>query len=108
MHYATGHWFAVLAFAAIAATPGHAEDDGAATFRTRCARCHGQDGESNTADARTLKVAPLVNDERLARMTAAEIASSVKGSAKHRAVVEMDDADVDAAAAFVKVLAGKH
>jgi mono/diheme cytochrome c family protein len=96
-----------LALAAPAATPARAED-AAAAFRSRCARCHGDDGQSDTADGRALKVAPLVNDARLAGMSAAAIAAAVKSNVKHRAVVQLEEQDVDAAAAFVKVLAAKH
>jgi hypothetical protein len=38
-------------------------------------------------------------------MTPAEIAKVVAANAKHRGLVDLDDADLEAAAAFVKELA---
>jgi mono/diheme cytochrome c family protein len=75
-------------------------------FVARCASCHGPAGLSDTPDARALKVAPLAGHPRLAGMSAAGIAAAVKDNAKHRGIARLDDADIDAAAPFVKHLAG--
>ena len=98
---------ATLASGITVPAPGHAQG-AAAVFRARCARCHGKTGKSDTPDARSLKVAPLVDDAQLARMTPAEIATMVRSDAKHRGVVALDDADLDAAAPFVKDLASRR
>jgi mono/diheme cytochrome c family protein len=79
----------------------------AATFKAHCAHCHGEDGRSDTLDARALKVEPLAGDARLARMTPAEIVIAVKSNDKHRAVVTLDDADLEWAARYVVELAKK-
>jgi mono/diheme cytochrome c family protein len=104
VHLATVLSIGALALGIVIPAPAHAQG-AAAVFKSRCARCHGQAGKSDTPDGRSLKVAPLVNDARLARMTPAEIATLVKANAKHRGVVKLDDADLDAAAVFVKHLA---
>ena len=96
------------ALAAVVA-PSHAEG-GAAAFRARCARCHGESGRTETQSARVLKVRPLVADSKLAQMTPAEIVAAVKANAKHQgvdALKDVDDAELRAAAAFVKTLAAK-
>jgi len=80
---------------------------GEAVFRARCARCHGETGRSDTPYGRSLKVAPLRSDPRLATMKAADIAKRVRSDAKHRAVVELDEGDLDAAATFVRKLAAE-
>lgn len=80
--------------------------DGEAVYEARCAPCHGADGKTDTSVGRVFKVAPLVDDPRLARMTPAEIAQLVIADPKHRSVADLDDADVKAAAVFVKKLAG--
>jgi mono/diheme cytochrome c family protein len=89
-----------------AVTPEHGySQPGAAVFQARCAKCHGAAGATDTPMARALKVAPLVNDAKLARMTPAEIAALVRSDTKHRGVVDLEDADLEAAALFVKKLA---
>jgi hypothetical protein len=52
-------------------------------------------------EARTLKVAPLQDYERLQGKTAAEIAAAVRRNPKHAAVVEVSDADLLEAAEYV-------
>jgi hypothetical protein len=50
-------------------------------------------------------VRPLVNDAELARMTPPEIARAIKSDAKHQsmgALVDLDDAELEAVAAFVR------
>jgi mono/diheme cytochrome c family protein len=78
---------------------------GAVVFQARCARCHGDTGKADTSVARALKVAPLVSDAKLARMTPAEIVNLVKSNPKHRGVVHLREADLKAAAFFAKKLA---
>jgi cytochrome c553 len=77
-------------------------------FVARCAPCHGRSGMSDTPDARALKVAPLAGHPRLAGMSAAAIAAAVKENAKHRGIVPLDEGDIEAAAPFVKHLAGRR
>ncbi len=79
--------------------------DGARVFESRCARCHGHDGRTDTSVGRVLKVAPLVDDARLARMTPEAIAKLILSDPKHQGVVDLDPDDVQAAAVFVKRLA---
>jgi mono/diheme cytochrome c family protein len=76
-------------------------------FAARCASCHGPAGLSDTPDARALKVAPLAGHPRLAGMSVAAIAAAVKENAKHRGIAPLDDADIEAAAPFVKHVAGR-
>jgi hypothetical protein len=82
-------------------------DPGEIVFQARSAKCHGETGKTDTPPARALKVAPLVNDPRLAEMTPAEIVALVKSDPKHRGVVELEDADLEAAAVYVRKLAAK-
>ena len=103
----------LAALVASVVTPRHswaqAVDDAAvspaAVFRSQCARCHGERGRTDTSTARALKVAPLVNDARLAAMTPQEIVALVRADPKHRGVVTLRDADLIRAAYFVKQLA---
>lgn len=93
----------------LVATPGRCEL-GAEVFHARCAKCHGETGKTEPAIARALKVRPLANDPALARLTPAEIVGLIKSDPKHRGVVDLKDvtdADVEAAAFYVRELARK-
>lgn len=84
----------------------HARSPGA-VYQSDCARCHGAAGRADTPISRALKVPPLVHDGRLAHMTPEEIAKVVKGDPKHRSIVRLRSADLEAAAVFVKELAAR-
>lgn len=86
----------------VAAEPAWPED--AATFRARCASCHGETGRADSMEARALKVPPLQDYKRLRGMTAAEIAAAVRRNAKHAVVTHVSDADLLAAAQYVTQL----
>lgn len=94
-----------LLWCRVAAADDRGERDGAAVYEARCARCHGERGKTDTSVGRVLKVRPLVDDARLARMTPEEIARLVLSDPKHQGVVDLDPVDVEAAARFVKRLA---
>lgn len=102
---------AVLAIAMLAASRASVAagpHDGAAVFKARCAKCHGESGKADTANARALKVRPLVDTAKLAQMTPAEIVRVIKAGPKHEGMGVLpgpDDADLEAVARFVKELA---
>jgi mono/diheme cytochrome c family protein len=104
---------AVLAAGALAvgtATADPGEPDGAAIYQSRCAACHGRSGKTDTANARALKVRPLVHDAKLAKMAPADIMKAIKSNPKHRgmsAVTGLDDSQLGAAAVYVKELASE-
>jgi len=66
------------------AQPAREDPNGSpsAVFHAQCALCHGEGGRADTRIGRALKVAALVNDARLAAMTAEQIATLVKGDPK--------------------------
>ncbi len=101
--------FIVLGVGAAVAQAG--PPDGAAVFSARCAKCHGASGKGDMPEARAPKVRPLVNDAERERMTPPEIARAIKSDAKHQgmgSVVDLDDAELEAVAVFVKELAKKQ
>jgi mono/diheme cytochrome c family protein len=86
----------------------HAESAAAevtAVFRARCARCHGEDGRSDTSLDRVLKVRPIVGDAALARLTRAEIVKAVRTNEKHAGVIDLAGDDLQKAALVVMRLA---
>jgi len=96
------HALAALGVVMIAALSVRAED--AATFRARCASCHGATGRADSMEARALKVPPLQDYERLRGMTAAEIAAAVRRNPKHSVITQVSDADLLEAAEYVTLL----
>lgn len=101
----------ILLFAAIfavAVAPAARAADGAAIYKDNCAKCHGATGTADTPAAKALKVPSLHDDANLKKMTAEDIAKRIKGNEKHPPPVKgMSDADVDAAAGYVKTLFAK-
>jgi mono/diheme cytochrome c family protein len=96
----------LLAGCAPAALAQDAATD-AAAYRAHCAACHGTKGASDTPSARALKVAPFVDDARLAAMAPAEIVAIIRANGKHRAVADLtglSDAELLAAARHVRRL----
>ncbi len=94
----------LLAFQTMAPNPARCQS-GEPVFHAYCARCHGESGTACTPLGRALKAAPLENDPRLARMTTAQLMRLIKSDPKHRGVLHLPDADLRAAAHFVKQLA---
>ena len=87
-----------------------APPDGATVFKERCAKCHGESGRSDTADARALKVRPLIDDKQIAAMSTGDLVRIIKEDARHRGLGSLSDVDegqIGAAAVFVKSLAKK-
>ena len=82
--------------------------DGAAVYKDQCAKCHGETGHADTTVAKTLKVAPLAGDAKVAAMTEAEVVERIKTNEKHPQKIRgLSDEDLTAAAGVAKQLAGK-
>ena len=97
----------VLTLGASLVAPVYAAEDGAAVFKAQCAKCHGETGESDTAPGKAMKVPMLKGDAKVAGMSVDEIAKAVKANAKHKSfVTKLTDDQINAAAGFVKQLAG--
>lgn len=98
----------VAAALSLAAVPAAHAADGATIYKDNCAKCHGATGTADTPAAKALKVPSLHGDENVKKMSAADVAARIKGNAKHPpAVKDLSQADMDAAAAFVKTLVAK-
>lgn len=82
--------------------------DGAAVYTAQCAKCHGDTGTSDTTIGKAMKVPALAGDANIQKMSAADVAARIKDNAKHPPTVKsLSAGDIDAAAAYVKDLAGK-
>jgi cytochrome c6 len=73
--------FLAAAVLLLLGAPLHAQGDGAALFKTKCAACHGADGSGDTAMGKTLKIRDLrsadVQKQTDAQLT--EITNTGKG-----------------------------
>jgi cytochrome c6 len=73
--------FLAAAVLLLLGAPLHAQGDGAALFKTKCAACHGADGSGDTAMGKTLKIRDLrsadVQKQTDAQLT--EITTNGKG-----------------------------
>jgi mono/diheme cytochrome c family protein len=59
-----------------------AEDDAAATFKGKCAMCHGPDGKGDTPTGKAMKVRSLTSDEVKKESDADLIGIITKGKGK--------------------------
>lgn len=79
------HLFILSAALALAgARVAMAAEDPAAVFTAQCAKCHGETGESDTKSGKNLKVPHLKGDDKIAKMSLAEVVEKVKTNDKHK------------------------
>lgn len=65
----------------LAAAPALAAD-GAALYAENCAKCHGEDGNAQTAVGKAMKVPPL----HAGQLSPEQLIEFVRGNAKHKSV----------------------
>jgi len=79
-------------------------DDGAATYKAKCAMCHGPTGTPSAGMAKAMGIKP-VSDPSMKALTVAQIEAAVKnGKGKMKPVAGLTDAQVSAVAAYFKTL----
>jgi cytochrome c553 len=82
--------------------------EGADTFKTACAKCHGETGMSDTPQGKSLKVPHLAGDEKVAAKGVDELVKGIKETKKHPASVKSaSDDKLKAAAEYAHSLAAK-
>jgi len=78
--------------------------DGAATYKAKCAMCHGPTGTPSPAMEKAMGIKP-VSDPSIKALTVAQIEAVVKnGKGKMKPVAGLSDAQVSAVAAYFKSL----
>ena len=94
----------VFAMLIAAAVPMAAFADGAATYKAKCAMCHGPDGAGQTAMGKNLKLRNLASAD-VQKQTDAELTKIVSdGKGKMPAQKTLSADDVKAVVAFVRSL----
>ena len=79
-------------------------DDGAATYKAKCAMCHGPSGTPSAGMAKAMGIKPA-SDPSMKALTVAQIEAAVKnGKGKMKPVAGLSDAQVKDVAAYFKTL----
>jgi cytochrome c6 len=78
--------------------------DGAATYKAKCAMCHGPAGTPSAGMAKAMGIKPT-SDAAMQALTVDQIASAVKnGKGKMKPVAGLSDADVKSVSTYFKSL----
>jgi len=94
----------VLATAVLLAGSMCFAQDGAATYKSKCAMCHGATGTPSAAMASAMGIKP-VSDPAMKALTVAQVVATVKnGKGKMKPIAGLTDAQVAAVAAYFKTL----
>jgi mono/diheme cytochrome c family protein len=97
--------FAMAAAVALLVGKGAAfAADGVVVYKGQCAKCHGDTGKADTSTAKAMKVPAIAGDAKVAAMSDADLIAKIKENKKH-AGLKLADADLAAAATYVKQLA---
>ena len=76
-----GMYAVVCLLAASTVVPALAQEDGAAIYKSKCARCHGEDGMSHTFEGKMTSAAQFSNPE-IVKMPDADLTAVIKGGKK--------------------------
>jgi mono/diheme cytochrome c family protein len=95
-----------LALLLVAGTDVALAADGAAVFKSHCAKCHGETGHADSPAAKAMKAPAIAGNASLAEMSDADLVAKIKEIKQHIGVKGLADADMAAAAAYAKQLAG--
>ena len=78
--------------------------DGVATYKAKCAMCHGPTGTPSAGMIKAMGMKP-VSDPSMQALTVAQISATVKnGKGKMKPIAGLTDAQVSAVAAYFKSL----
>ena len=79
-------------------------EDGGATYKSKCAMCHGPTGTPSAGMAKAMGIKP-VSDPSMKALTVAQIDATVKnGKGKMHPIAGLTDPQVQAVAAYFKTL----
>jgi mono/diheme cytochrome c family protein len=80
--------------------------DGAAVYKSSCAKCHGDTGQADSPSAKALKAPAIAGNAGIAGMSEADLIAKIKANKMHGGLKSLTDADLAAVAAYAKQLAG--
>jgi len=95
----------ILAATVLLCVPARSDDKSAATFKQKCATCHGPDGKGDTPAGKAMKVRSF-GDPDVAKMTDQQLADTIdKGQGKmpkYGATMKADE--IKAMVAYIRTL----
>ncbi len=100
---------AAITLVAVAFLSGPADADNAAeaTYKAKCAMCHGPDGKGETATGKTMKVKDFSSEE-VQKMSDADLTEAIsKGKGKMPPYKSLNDGQVKDLVAFVRAFGKK-
>lgn len=91
--------------AVLLAATAIAQDDGAAIYKAKCQRCHGDDGMSHTFDGKMTHAAAF-NDAEIVKMQDADLIAVIKDGKKHMPAFgkKLSDEQIAAVLAYVHTM----
>lgn len=96
---------AAFLLAALTAAPAFAQDGAAATYKAKCAMCHGADGTGNTPVGKSMKVRSFKSDEDVKATDAQLIKDTTDGVGKMPAYKgKLTDAQIKDVVAYIRTL----
>ena len=96
---------AVILLAASIAGSAFAQTSGAATYKAKCAMCHGADGLASTPTAKNFKVLSFKAPEMMKASDAQFLASTMNGKGKMPAYKgKLTDAQIKDVIAYIRTL----
>jgi mono/diheme cytochrome c family protein len=98
---------AVLAGLVLLSTPARADNTAEATYKAKCAMCHGADGKGETATGKAMKAKDFASEE-VQKMSAEDLGEAIsKGKGKMPAYKAFTPEQVKDLAAYVKAFGKK-
>ncbi len=95
----------VGAIAVSTAAVSQAQDSGAATYKAKCASCHGADGSGNTPAGKSLKALPFKSPDIVSASDGDLIADTKNGKGKMPAYSgKLTDAQIKDVVAYIRTL----
>jgi len=97
----------VLAGAAVLSAPARADNAGEATYKARCATCHGPDGKGQTPAGKAMKAGDFA-DEAVQKAGDSDLSDAIaKGKGKMPAFKTLSAEQVKDLVAYIRVLGKK-
>ncbi|GIW44971.1 MAG: hypothetical protein KatS3mg077_2253 [Candidatus Binatia bacterium] len=89
----------------LAMTPVRALD-GAALYKEKCVKCHGETGKGDTPTGKSMKVPSMVGDPKVTEASVEELMKKIRENKKHKEPVKkMSDEELQAVIPVIKRLA---
>ena len=95
----------VGAIAVSTAVASYAQDSGAATYKAKCASCHGADGSGNTPAGKSMKALPFKSPDIVSASDDDLIADTKNGKGKMpKYAGKLTDAQIKDVVAYIRTL----